>query len=388
MPFKIVRNDITKMNCDAIVNTANPNVTVGAGCDRAIYTAAGYDQLLDYRRRNIGTVSYGDVFITPGFNLPARYIIHAVSPFISRESQSTTPACSSSGAEVQTGLSDKCSADDAAEEALRSCYRKSLQLALKQELSSIAFPLIATGCGGYSREDGIRIAADEINTFLLRHDMLIYLVVFDTRATELGEKLYPDLEAYIDHNYVCDRREEEYNDRYFNSVPRKQKGYDAYFAAAKALDERLSAPLSVEEEAIEEADCSVDFFSNPYYQSSLSEHIQKSSATFSERLLQLIKAKNMPPADVYKRAIVYKKVFSKIKNDRDYHPGKITAMCLCVGAKLTIEETNDLLRRAGYALSPCDKTDIIFSYFIEHEIYDMIALDIKLEDFGLPCLIV
>ena len=86
-------------------------------------------------------------------------------------------------------------------------------------------------------------------------------------------------------------------------------------------------------------------------------------------------------------AIVDKKVFSKIKNNPDYHPQKLTALCLCVGAKLNMDETRDLLARAGYALSPCDKTDVIFAYFIENEIYDMIELDIQLEEHGQPCII-
>ena len=95
----------------------------------------------------------------------------------------------------------------------------------------------------------------------------------------------------------------------------------------------------------------------------------------------------MENAEVWKRAIVDKKIFSKIKNNVNYHPNKLTALCLCVGAKLNLDESKDLLARAGYALSPCDKTDIIFSYFIENEIYDMIELDIQLEEHGLPCII-
>lgn len=111
------------------------------------------------------------------------------------------------------------------------------------------------------------------------------------------------------------------------------------------------------------------------------------SDTFSEYLIYLIDSRGMNYPDVYKRAIVDKKVFSKIKNNPDAHPKKITAMCLCVGAKLNLDQTRDLLARAGYALSPCDKTDIIFSYFIENQIYDMIELDIQLEEHGLSCLI-
>ena len=167
MPLKIVRNDITKMNTEAIVNTANAHVTVGPGCDSAIYKAAGYDELLKYRKDCIGFVPEGEVFITPGFNLQAKYIIHAVSPH------------------YQDG-------DQKEEEKLRSCYRKSLLLAKEKGIKSIAFPLISTGGFGYPKEEGIRIAVDEINAFLLSNDMDIFLVVFDTQSTLLGEKIYPE----------------------------------------------------------------------------------------------------------------------------------------------------------------------------------------------------
>lgn len=190
MPFKIVRNDITKMNTEAIVNTANDHPTVGTGCDHAVYMAAGYEELLAYRKERVGFVKEGDAFITPGFQLPAKYIIHAVSPL------------------YIDGKHEE-------EELLRSCYRKSLALAAEYGIRSIAFPLISTGGFGYPKEEGMRIAVDEIHAFLLNSDMQIYLVVFDEKATKMGKNLYPDLEAYIDLNYVQERREEEYGDAYY-----------------------------------------------------------------------------------------------------------------------------------------------------------------------------
>lgn len=339
MPLKIVRNDITKMCADAIVNTANDHATVGSGCDYAIYQAAGHGELLKYRTEKIGFVPEGDAFITPGFGLNCKYIIHAVSPlFID-------------------GKSDE-------EVKLRSCYRKSLQLALENKVQSIAFPLIATGGFGYPKEEGFRIAVDEINTFLMHHSMLVYLVVFDSKATTLGSNLYPDLESYIDQNYVEEKNLEEYYDFSIRSLNRFVDGY-----ANRRHEE-------AKRENFYEA-----------HESALEERMKHISDTFSEYLIYLIDSRGMNYPDVYKRAIVDKKVFSKIKNNPNAHPKKITAMCLCVGAKLNLDQTRDLLARAGYALSPCDKTDIIFSYFIENQIYDMIELDIQLEEHGLPCLI-
>ena len=406
MPFKIVRNDITKMNTEAIVNTANDHVSVGTGCDSAVYKAAGYDELLKYREDNIGFVAEGGAFITPGFNLKAKYIIHAVSPLYMGGEQGE-------------------------EEKLRSCYRKSLQIAKENGIKSISFPLISTGGFGYPKEEGMRIAVDEINAFLLSNEMDIFLVVFDTKATQLGEKIYPGLEAYIDHNYVKEAREEEYGDAYFGSMRPSEPGYDRYLSNAQMVERRTRRnaeaqkrelsdfsvksvpPVSavpkaekqsftgsifkkkktkdiVLDEALSINECCDEaplFDFEEQHESKLQERMRHMSDTYSEYLMYLIQERNMENAEVWKRAIVDKKIFSKIKNNVNYHPNKLTALCLCVGAKLNLDESKDLLARAGYALSPCDKTDIIFSYFIENEIYDMIELDIQLEEHGLPCII-
>ena len=380
MPFKIVRNDITKMNTEAIVNTANDNPTVGTGCDSAVYKAAGYDELLKYREEKIGFVPEGGAFITPGFHLKAKYIIHAVSPLY-------------------------MGGDQGEEEKLRSCYRKSLQLAKENGIKSISFPLISTGGFGYPKEEGMRIAVDEIHAFLLGNEMDIFLVVFDTKATQLGEKIYPDLEAYIDHNYVKEAREEEYGAACFEAMRPSEPGYDRYLSNTRMIERRTRRkaeaqrretadfsngalpPAGAVPKAIKTSFTSLAFDFEEQHESRLQERIRHMSDTYSEYLMYLIKERHMENAEVWKRAIVDKKVFSKIKNNANYHPNKLTALCLCVGAKLNLDESKDLLARAGYALSPCDKTDIIFSYFIENEIYDMIELDIQLEEHGLPCII-
>lgn len=447
MSLKIVRQDITKMNTEAVVNTANRKPRVGSGCDTAIYEAAGYEELLAYRKENIGEVPEGEAFLTPGFHLPAKYIIHTVSPLYIN------------GAEGE-------------EEKLRACYRNSLQIAAKQQIKSIAFPLIATGSFGYPKEEGLRIAVDEINAFLLHHDMLIYLVVFDEKATTLGEKLYPDLEAYIDRHYVEEKSSEEYMNPYMpgwngnlqaqrtmfsaqavHPMPlampaaggspkgraekekqsrglfgglfedrRKGRGkakedhfsedFEREFPSARFCKEVPSESLSRETSAepfeeescidsvlpslafeadavvpVEDDESSEDYEFAEIHEQKLQERLRHRADTFSQYLMYMIQEKGMENADVYKRGVVDKKVFSKIKNHVDYHPEKLTALCLCVGAKLNLDETKDLLARAGYALSPCDQTDIIFSYFIENKIYDMIDLDIQLEEHGLPCVI-
>ena len=390
MPFKIVRNDITKMKTDAIVNTANKRPIVGPGCDSAVYEAAGYDELLSFRKAHIGNVKEGDAFITPGFRLPAKYIIHAVSPLF------------------VNGTSGE-------EALLRSCYRKSLALAKENGIRSIAFPLISTGSFGYPKEEGMRIAVDEIHAFLLTSKMQVYLVVFDEKATRMGKNLDPDLEAYIDQHYVQEKEETEYGGTWFEDSadwedtadeewnPQQRRRWEeqrrrrpsgkreearkaqnsAYFGAAAMPPVAASKPAAGKPEALSfDEDYAIEEIERK-----LSERMEHMSDTFQQYLFYLIGKNGLVNADVYKRAIVDKKVFSKIKNNPNYHPQKLTALCLCIGAKLNIDESRDLLARAGYALSPCDKTDIIFSYFIENKIYDMIELDIQLEEHGLPCII-
>ena len=390
MPFKIIRNDITKMHTEAVVNTANDKPTVGTGCDHAIYQAAGYDKLLAYRREQIGAVAEGEAFITPGFDLPAKYIIHAVSPLYIDGKQGE-------------------------EELLRSCYRKSLALAAENGIHSIAFPLISTGGFGYPKEEGMRIAVDEIRAFLLNSDMQIYLVVFDEKTTRMGRNLYPELEAYIDQNYAEEKREEEYGEPYYaKQMSREEADEDIDSSSRRWYLEgqrRRALPESPKTAACQSLpdatgqDCwgaesvqkaAVSMPGDLYdaedaafedMQRQLSDRMEHMSDTFPQYLFYLIDKKGLENADVYKRAIVDKKVFSKIKNNPDYHPQKLTALCLCIGAKLNMDESRELLARAGYALSPCDKTDIIFSFFIERQIYDMIELDIQLEEHGLPCII-
>ncbi len=315
MPLKIVRNDITKMNTEAV------------------YKAAGFEEFLKYREEKNGYVS-----------------------------------------------------DE--ETKLRSCYRKSLALAKENGIHTISFPLIATGGYGFPKEEGMRIAVDEINTFLLTNEMQINLVVFDDKATVLGEKLYPDLEAYIDHHYVEVARQVEYGEADFaRMVPMASatpKCSAPSFGSIFKRDKKETSECRLTSVCREEAAC-FDF--EEQHESKLEERMHHLSDTFSEYLMYLIQLKHMENAEVWKRAIVDKKIFSKIKTNPNYHPQKLTALCLCIGAKLNLDETKDLLARAGYALSPCDKTDIIFSYFIENEIYDMIELDIQLEEHGLPCII-
>lgn len=400
MPLKIERNDITKMTTEAIVNTAGSTTEVGDGCDVAVYMAAGYDELHKYRIDNIGEVPEGEVFITPGFNLPAKYIIHAVSPlFINGENDE--------------------------EDKLRACYRKSLWLAMENGIKSIAFPLIGTGSFGYPMVDGLRVAMDEINAFLLDNEMDVTLVVFGTRATKLAEKVYPDLEEYIDHNYVSEKKEEEYGDANFEPIAPYSNDPDLYTRRERISERRQllssavcgAAPMAepsakssskgsvwkraskAKEEEVEKTCFSVEAISKDYVlydemeesesdeefdPEKIKERLVHLEDSFGAYTLYLIKSRNMKPVDIQNRAWISKHVFTKInKNPDGYQPSKITAFQLCVGLQLNLDEAKDYIARAGIAFSPSKLDDIIWKYGIEHEadIYDISDI---LEKYGFP----
>ena len=404
MSMKIIRNDITKMNTVAIVNTANEKPVVGSGCDTAIYNAAGYDELLNYRKEKIGFVKEGDVFITPGFNLSAKYIIHAVSPRFTTE--------------------------DETEKLVRDCYRKSLELAKEKNIKSIAFPLIATGSYGFPKEAGLRAALDEINKFLLKDDMEVYIVAFDPESTTLSAKISAKLEEYIDENYVDEKTDEEYSygirgnasyaDRSMYMLDEESADFEREHirrkkiypdgalgsslrsesvkpkgSAGEKLYKKEFNPIKIgrkakESEPIlaETAEPLVDEYGlTPAATKALQERLAHLSDTFSQYLMFLVKEKGLKAPEVYNGACVDKRTFSKIKKNIHYHPDKKTALCLCIGARLNIDQTKDLLQKAGYALSNSDMTDVIFQFFIENEIYSIVDLDIILEEHGLPCFI-
>lgn len=356
MPLKIVRNDITAMDCDAIVNTANTLPVVGPGCDTAIYEAAGYEQMLNARQQ-IGVIEECRAALTPGFMLKARYVIHAVSPLYEE-------------------------GDKASEEKLRICYRSALDIVEKQHFSSVAFPLISSGSFGYPKEEALLTAVEEINRFLLKHNVLIYIVVFDSGSTLIAQKIAPKLKASIDDLYAERKSASEYSPM-CGSAPADNSAPFSPLRTAR-LFSAIPSPKSKESQSA--PSCEPWEFMEQYGDK-LKDRIAHRADGFQPYFFYLLEQKKLENLEVRRRAYVKKRLFSKLKNNPKYHPDKLTALCLCVGAQLNIDETRDLLARAGYALSPGDVTDIIFQTFIEHEIYDILEIDIVLEEYGMPCII-
>ena len=378
MPVRIVRNDITKMNTEAVVNTANRYPEIGAGVDLAIYEAAGKENLLSARHA-IGEVQEGKSFITSGFDLPAKYIIHTVSPlYIDGESGE--------------------------EEKLRNCYKSALELALENNIRSISFPLVSTGSFGYPMADGLRIAMEEINLFLLNNSLDVYVVVFDREATAIASRLQPELQNYIDENYVEEVRRKEYGISPIMRgsaarsqaplMPEAQPQPHSRSKSKPSFGKRmLSCVFSVDDEEIDEYLDKVECREKDEYlddefpeldETGLDKSLRHLSDPFGVYFFYLVEKKSMTSSEVQNRAWITKQVYSKInKNKETYHPDKRTALQLCIGLELNIDETKDFLARAGYALSPCDKQDLIFSFFIENEYYDIIDISDALEKYGL-----
>ncbi|MBQ8666099.1 MAG: macro domain-containing protein [Lachnospiraceae bacterium] len=356
MPFQIIRNDITKVKADAIVNTANPKPIIGGGTDSAIYEAAGKNKLLAERRK-IGDIHRGDARITPAFNLSAKYVIHTVGPA------------------WQGGEHGEF-------DILESCYKRSLELAEENGCESIAFPLIATGVYGFPKDEALKIATSTIQEFLYEHDMAVMLVVFDRKAFELSGKVYADVQSYVDENYVkrSYHREyklsvadssyediEEYERRYRRNEPEAFDDFtedgspDEDLVGAKLLD---AAPILQK-----------NVFSSGIEDMSLDELIGNPADSFQERLFQLIDRSGLDDVTVYKKANITKKVFSDIKTKKNYKPSKKTAVAFIIALELSMDEAQDLLSRAGFALSPSSRFDLIVGYFISHGNYDMMTIN-------------
>jgi O-acetyl-ADP-ribose deacetylase (regulator of RNase III) len=325
------------MNTDAIVNAANSNLQQGGGVCGAIFQAAGEKQL-QKECDAIGTCAVGHAVITKGYRLPARYIIHAVGPIWKGGEQGEA-------------------------ELLARAYRKSLELAQEYHLESISFPLISSGIYGYPTQEALQIAISVVSEFLMEYEMEVYLIVFDRKAITLSERLFHDINHYID-TYYEDSDSFLTRDRY----NRKQSEFIQIFEDDPILSEEI-------QEILEDNIIPSNFNMAAPSLRSLEDIISHVEETFSEQVLRLIEEKGRSEVEVYKKANIDRKLFSKIRSSKEYQPKKCTALALAIALELSLDETKDLLMKAGYSLSACSRTDLIISYFIEKEIYDMYLIN-------------
>jgi O-acetyl-ADP-ribose deacetylase (regulator of RNase III)/transcriptional regulator with XRE-family HTH domain len=340
MPFTIVRQDITKMKVDAIVNAANTDLQMGGGVCGTIFKAAGAAQL-QAACDKLAPIKTGEAVITSGFDLPAKFVIHAAGPVYRYQNA------------------------EQSEKLLRSAYMESLRLAIENNCESIAFPLISSGIYGYPKDEALQVATAAIQDFLINNDIDITLVVFDKSAFTVSRELLGAVESYIDEHYV-----------------------DTHQIKRRKL-------LDVERQAISEADERANIFNEPLLEEMLApigapapldDLVGNLDEPFSQMLLRLIDAKGMTDVEVYKRANLDRKLFSKIRSNKGYTPSKRTAIALAVALKLSLDETDDLLERAGYALSHAVKFDVIVEYFITNGKYDVFEINEVLFEYDQPLL--
>ena len=345
MPFEIVRNDIVNMQVDAIVNTANPKPIIGYGCDAGIHKKAGPELL--QARKTIGDIGVGQVAVTPGFNLDAEYVLHAVGPI------------------WQDGTHNE-------EKLLRQCYDNALSLAKEYKCESIAFPLLSAGNHGFPKALALQIAIAAFSSFLMEHEMQIYLVVFSNDAFALSEKLFHSVASYIDENYILDKKLDEYG------VADKWDVREAELMQIRRALERQHN-LRYQQEMLADEECivqsiamGVDEDASAY---DLADLLDETDAGFSETLLRLIDRTGKKDSEIYKKANVDRKLFSKIRNNKNYKPSKSTALAFAIALELDLDETRDFIGRAGFALTHSSKFDIIVEYFIKQKNYDVFAIN-------------
>ena len=324
MPLEIVRNDITKMQVDAIVNAANSSLLGGGGVDGCIHRAAGKGLLEECK--TLGGCETGNAKITGAYNLPCKYVIHAVGP---------------------RWLGGKRNE----KELLESCYKVSLQLAKDNNCESVAFPLISSGIYGYPKDQALKVAIDVISSFLLENDMMVYIVIFDKAAYKISEKLFSDIAEYIDDNYV-----DEHTDYRRESM-------------------RMNAPMAPMQASIGLFEADLCECKAMMAEDDLDAKLKQIDESFSQMLLRKIDEKGMTDAECYKKANIDRKLFSKIRSDVHYKPSKPTAIAFAIALELSLAETKDMLMKAGFALSHSNKFDIIIEYFISKGNYNIFEIN-------------
>ena len=356
MAFKILRNDITKVRADAIVNTANPMPVIGRGTDSTIYEAAGREQLLEERRK-IGVIERGQSAWTPAFNLKkhgVKYIIHTIGVF------------------YRDG-------NHREKEILRSCYQTALKTAAELNCKSVAIPLLATGNYKFPKDLALQIAVDEISRFLLEHEIDVLLVVYDKESYKISEKLFDDVEDFLFDNLDGYEGEDDRGLGFFASTAITGAPPERLFAE-RELNRSLKAARAVNLEPFHCAEKEITPIDVDAFIRSSEDKLN-----FQNTLMQLIADRKVDNSVIYKKACIDKKFFSKIISNKDYVPKKHTVMALGLALELPLEEYESFLASAGYAFMPSSKFDLIIKYCVMNHIYNLISVDVILNDHGEEC---
>ncbi len=332
MPLNIIRNDLTRMACDAVVNPTDERLSGSGGVDAQLHRAAGAG--LDRACARIGRCDPGSAVLTKGYDLPAKYVIHTVGPRWVDGSHGEA-------------------------EVLAACYRSVLALARSRRFRSVALPIIAAGTFGFPKAQALEIAVREIRAFLRGQDMDVTLVVFNRECFEISAERYARVQAFIDQNYV-DARSGRSN--------RRESDISFSMSFSEALPMSSARP-----EAKPSSRPKPRPAMRPSNAGAGPNRVLDES--FSRMLLRKIDERGMTDAECYKKAGVDRKLFHKIRTNPNYRPSKVTAVAFAIALELDLEETRELLMKAGYALSHSQRFDVIIEYFILERIYDRFEIN-------------
>lgn len=358
MPLTIVRDDIVHQDVDALVTAANPRLAGGGGVDGAIHRAAG--PALAAACAKIGYCPTGSACITEAGRLPCKFVIHAVGPVWH------------GGTRNERAL-------------LAACYAKALELAVANGCRSVAFPLISSGTFGYPKGQALGVAVETIGAFLETHDLAVTLVIFDSDSYAAGQQRFADIAAFIDDRYVG-----RHLDRFAERRRRQALADSDFLADRDPPCPRRTKPAGRHTEpgeAWKDSDTRFSFATSfTSHLPTLDAFIADCGETFSEAVLRLIRERHLTQVECYRRANLDRRLFSKIRSGRNYHPNKRTACALAIALRLNLEETQDLLATAGFALGRSDKFDLILTYFITNGQYNVFAINEALFAFDQPLL--
>ena len=335
MPLQIIRQDITKMRVDAIVNTTNEEMVGYSGVDLAIHTIAGAE--LDAECAKLAPLGLGQAKLSGAYGLPCKYVIHTSGPV------------------WRGGLVGESI-------ILRSCYIESLKLAVKNGCRSVAFPLISSGVYGYPKDQVLKFAIQTITEFLFDHELTVYLCVFDKESYSFSQKLFSDIQEFINDEYV-DEHDEDFYEAFDGSVD------EMPMAKCIQAPMRADAMMPRKRETSSAAG------------KSLREYMKQMDRSFQEMLFDLIDESGMTDVECYKKANVDKRTFSKIKSNKDYKPSKQTVIAFAISLQLDMDTTQELLATTGFTLSRSKVFDKIIRYFIHNGNYDIFEINEALFEF-------
>ena len=341
MPFQIISGDITRQDCDAIVNPTDVVFSGGGSTDRAIHKAAG-EQLREACDR-LPALHWGESALTKGYDLPAKWVIHTAGPV------------------WVDGKHDE-------RLILSNCYQSALKIAAENDFQSVAFPLIAAGTCGFPKEEALSIAVREIRRFLQQHEMEITLVVYDRKLYRIDPRTAEDVDRYLGSHF------------YGRMRPKAKAYYAEHEDALPGIAYEREASLSSVPPPIPLAS---------YSQApadSLADQLNAMDESFSEAVLRLVDERGMTDAQCYKRANISKQVFSRLRSNSQYKPSKPTALALAVALELNPDETRALLEKAGLTLSHSLKLDVIVEFFLNERRFNVTEINEVLFDHDQPLL--